>query len=289
MFYIVYKITNLINNKIYIGCHKTKNINDSYMGSGIALKNAQKKHGINNFTKEILSVLDNIDEMFELEKELVNSDFVKRNDTYNLKEGGKNWDYLSSIKARQKAIENGFLEKSKQRIQWLRENDQEWNISHGRNISKSLKLYYKSNDSPFKGKKHSKETKDIISRKNKISHSGSLNSQFNKVWVSNLELKIAYRIDSAALEEELKKDNIVKMRILNFDKYFNKINIKDKKDEDLKKIDIENKIFYSYLIKIKQENNLISVRELHLFLIKRNLYFLSGESLRLFMNKYKKM
>lgn len=52
--YYIYRITNKINGKTYIGQHKYKELNDSYMGSGVHLRRAQKKYGMKNFEKKIL-------------------------------------------------------------------------------------------------------------------------------------------------------------------------------------------------------------------------------------------
>jgi hypothetical protein len=97
MFYYLYKITNLINENIYIGVHKTKNMNDGYMGSGKRIRNAIKKYGIQNFNKEILETFETSDEMYIREKEIVTEEFLMRPDTYNLKKGGEGgWDYLNN-------------------------------------------------------------------------------------------------------------------------------------------------------------------------------------------------
>lgn len=56
--WIIYKTTCLINDKIYIGQHKTKDINDSYLGSGKLIKRAIGKYGINNFRRDILEIAE---------------------------------------------------------------------------------------------------------------------------------------------------------------------------------------------------------------------------------------
>lgn len=84
--YTVYKVTNIKNNKYYIGVHKTNKPNDSYLGSGKAIKDAIKKYGRENFVKEVLFIFDSEHEAYDKEKELT-EDYDKRY-TYNMKRGG---------------------------------------------------------------------------------------------------------------------------------------------------------------------------------------------------------
>lgn len=88
LFYTVYKTTNLINGKIYVGVHGCNDVEDSYLGSGHLILKAIKKYGKHNFKKEILSVFDNIEDAFRRESEIVDLDFVSQAYTYNLMTGG---------------------------------------------------------------------------------------------------------------------------------------------------------------------------------------------------------
>lgn len=89
MKYVVYKTTNKINGKIYIGVHKKHKEKDWYIGSGRAILAAKAKYGLKNFYTEILYEYDNDKDAYKKEAELVNEDFVLRDDTYNLVPGGK--------------------------------------------------------------------------------------------------------------------------------------------------------------------------------------------------------
>lgn len=50
---IIYKTTNNVNGKIYIGVHYTSKM-DGYLGSGVKLLRAVKKYGCKNFKRETL-------------------------------------------------------------------------------------------------------------------------------------------------------------------------------------------------------------------------------------------
>jgi len=96
-YYIVYQTTNKINGKIYIGTHQSKILYDDYLGSGKHIKSAILKHGAHNFERVNLYVYNNSSEMFAKEAEIVDEQFVLREDTYNIRLGGfGGFDHINS-------------------------------------------------------------------------------------------------------------------------------------------------------------------------------------------------
>lgn len=81
----VYIWTNLLNAKMYIGAHVGKP-DDGYMGSGILFKKAVKKHGLDNFKREIIyEEYDSIEQLFIKEAEVIlERNAVKDENYYNL-------------------------------------------------------------------------------------------------------------------------------------------------------------------------------------------------------------
>ena len=96
MFYYLYEIKNTVNNKIYVGVHQTKDINDGYMGSGTVINRAYEKYGKEKFVKTVLEYFNTREDMISREIEIVNEDFLLRDDTYNVRRGGTGgFDYIN--------------------------------------------------------------------------------------------------------------------------------------------------------------------------------------------------
>jgi hypothetical protein len=68
MYGYIYKTTNLINGKIYIGRHKATQFEPhKYIGSGAILKSAIEKYGFENFKCELLDIADDKESLNEKE------------------------------------------------------------------------------------------------------------------------------------------------------------------------------------------------------------------------------
>ena len=93
----IYKITNKINNKIYIGCskdiehrwiaHKSESILEHYPPYNYSIHKAFRKYGIDNFNFEIIEIVNDEAQLFAREKY-----WIKYYDSYyngyNETEGG---------------------------------------------------------------------------------------------------------------------------------------------------------------------------------------------------------
>jgi hypothetical protein len=185
MHYTVYKVTNTVNGKHYIGKHQTKNLDDGYMGSGKLIRAAIKKYGIENFTKEIIHVFDNEQEMNQKEKELV----VLSEMSYNLCQGGQGgFGYINS---------NGLNHSGHTEEHWKKLGDQ----ARHNLIKLNSNEYYQQKLRAIKlatearilkypngtrlGKPHTDEAKRRIGKANSDSQSGTRNSQYGTMWITN--------------------------------------------------------------------------------------------------------
>lgn len=191
MFYTIYKITNKINGKIYLGKHQTRNIEDNYYGSGKLIKDAIKKYGKENFEKEILFVFDNEKDMNRKEKDLITEEFVSKNDTYNLGVGGEGGPHFKG-KTHSEETKLIISQHSK---------DQQWDADRKEKISinntKTNKSRGEKNSAALYGKPKTDAHKENISKSLKQYHeknkgnnknfdfSGKNNSQYGTIWITN--------------------------------------------------------------------------------------------------------
>ena len=187
MHYILYRVTNKVNGKIYVGVHKTPSLDDGYMGSGKVLRQAIKKHGLENFEKEILEIFNSAADMYAREKEIVTEEFIARDDTYNLRRGGTGgFDYINSVLTSEQRAKNATETRDY--------SDQEFRDR----VSESQKNSWKSGNRPksiFPPSAHvNNKTKEAICKiiasqkktyQRTLHQQGSKNSQFGSFWITD--------------------------------------------------------------------------------------------------------
>lgn len=84
----IYKITNTVNGKIYVGQHKGKEFGD-YWGSGLLLHRAYKKYGIDAFVREIIAFASFKDELNFMECYYIQKLNSMNPNGYNVATGGR--------------------------------------------------------------------------------------------------------------------------------------------------------------------------------------------------------
>jgi GIY-YIG catalytic domain len=217
MFYYLYQITNLVNNKIYVGVHKTHDMNDGYMGSGKIIRSAIAKHGISNFSKVILEYFDTSEAMYAKEKKVVTEEFLSREDVYNLQRGGQGgFDYINAHCGNQGERLNRALS-NEQRAKGGKASSTRCKELH-------IGIYSPTYISPFISNKELQQSGNSPEGRAKASKTSKItfalighqqkekNSQFGKMWITNEQESIKIH-KTQAIPDGWRKGRVLKNKI----------------------------------------------------------------------------
>jgi len=159
---IIYKTTNLVNGKIYIGQDKYNN--PRYLGSGKILHLAFEKHGIENFKKEIVEVCETQEILNQREEFWIS--YYKSTDRkkgYNIAKGGNGGDTISNHPDKEQI--------GKRHSDWMKENNPTKGRKKTENEIENWKNSYvgkwKGEKNPNFGSKRSESSKEKISEERK--------------------------------------------------------------------------------------------------------------------------
>lgn len=187
-FHFVYRTTNLVNGRYYIGKHSTRVLEDRYLGSGKRFWRELNKYGRENFTREILFFCETAKDAFAKEKEFLTDEVRLTEQCLNLQPGGG-----GGFKDKEHMMK---CSKAGNEAKALKMQDDEY----AREFSHTMRVLRIGNNHfdkslRFTGKKHSDETKEKIRTVNSVKQAGSKNSQFGKQWIYSIELNKSIRID----------------------------------------------------------------------------------------------
>lgn len=172
-YHILYKTTNTVTGRFYIGIHSTSNLRDGYLGSGKRFRNEVKKYGSKCFSFEVLEYCDSrqtaLRKEFETLKPLLDSP-----DCLNLCQGGRTGGLDEAARA-----------KSKEKRDYLKVHDDEWYTNYRKKVSDGVKRSYQNRPGTFTGRSHSPTTIEKMKESAKNRGIGNQNSQYGTCWITN--------------------------------------------------------------------------------------------------------
>ena len=181
-YHFIYKTTNLISGKYYIGMHSTHNLKDGYMGSGRNLRYSIKKYGKDNHKIEVLEFFDNRKDLKKRERDVVNLKEIAKKDCMNIQLGG--YGGFINEAHRKKCSDAGNdaflfrLNNDKEFRERISKETSETNLR----LIKEGKLKVPTYD--WTGRNHSEESKSKMSESKKGTGIGEKNSQYGTCWIT---------------------------------------------------------------------------------------------------------
>lgn len=194
---VIYKTTNLLSGRYYIGMHSTNNLNDNYLGSGTYLRRAIRKYGKKNFKKEILFYCNSRKELILREMDVVNLQEVAKIECMNMVVGGHGGNFISTEQRKINGKVSGLIHSNKIKTDesYLKKCIENGERLYRENVEKGNLI--SNNRCDWTGKFHSNETKQKMSKIKKGKGLGENNSQYGTCWVTNeKENKKIYKGDS---------------------------------------------------------------------------------------------
>lgn len=220
MYGYIYITINLINNKQYIGQHKSNIFTEDYKGSGKLLKQSILKYGIENFKTELIDIADSKEELNNNKEKYWIKYYNATNNRmfYNIAEGGDGGhtiagyseEELNKFKKKMSKITSGnnnpmYGKRGKDSPLFGRTYSEEFRIkisesNKNREISEATRRKMSNSrlgkDPWNKGKHMSEEFKEKLSEVRSVASTGRkwINNGITNKFVNNEELQ--YYLDN---------------------------------------------------------------------------------------------
>jgi group I intron endonuclease len=220
----IYAITNLVNNKVYVGSaislsnrkatHFYKLRNNAH--GNPHLQNAFNKYKEENFVFEVLEIVDNCSILINIEQKYIDEYKNKNIKLYNI------CIVAGSTFGKQHTSET----KRKMSINRVGIKNPFFGKTHTDEIKKRLSIINKTNN-PFQGKKHTSQSKQKMKLsipKGETHHNSKLNKQsVDKIRQTYLNEKVSY----AKIAKQFNVSSTLVCKIINnklwFDEEYNKL------------------------------------------------------------------